>query len=206
MVGACLLPFAIALSSGAVPQEQVTLEIRVFAGAQEVTGETRISLHRAGERTAPLSQRTPETGRLTIDVAPGIYDVQAIREHDGRVIGIRWAERLVVMAYPDEGGHHLEVVNLENGFGALQVRARESATVPDVALYAAGQRTKEIAARMTGDGYALFVVPAGSYDVQVHEGDRVAWHAGIDVPLDRTRLWIVPERVRLAGRRATATR
>lgn len=172
--------------------EPLTLEIRVFAGAQEVTGDTRISVHRAGDRGTPLAQLTPQTGRLEIAVAPGIYDVQAIREHDGRVVGIRWAERLVVMAYPDEGGHHLEVVNLETGFGALQLRGRQSTAAPDVALFAAGQRTKEAAARLTGDGYALFVVPAGSYDVRTRDGERVSWHAGIDVPLDRTRLLIVP--------------
>ena len=40
--------------------------------------------------------------------------------------------------------------------------------------------------------YALFVVPAGTYDVQVKRAPKPAWHAGIDVPLDRTRLWIVP--------------
>lgn len=184
-----LLAFAVFVQPA---QDQVRLEVRVFAGGQEVTGDTRISVHRAGDRGTPVAQRTPQTGRLEIAVAPGIYDVQAIRERDGRVVGIRWAERLVVMAYPDEGGHHLEVVNLEAGFGALQLRAKQSAEVPDVALYTAGQRTKEATARLTGDGYALFVVPAGTYDVRARDGERVAWHAGIDVPLDRTRLLIVP--------------
>ena len=187
---ACLL--AVALT--AVPQvkDRVTLEIRVFAGAQEVTGETRISVHRAGEHQSPLAQLTPQTGRLELGVAPGIYDVQTIRERDDRVIGIRWAERLVVMAYPDEQGHHLEVVNLETGFGALQVRSKDRPVPPDVALFAPADRATEIATRLTGDGYALFVVPAGGYDVRARYGDRVAWHAGIDVPLDRTRLFIVP--------------
>jgi hypothetical protein len=42
-------------------------------------------------------------------------------------------------------------------------------------------------------GYALFVVPAGRYDLRVGPDERPAWHAGLDVPLDRTRLWIMPE-------------
>jgi hypothetical protein len=123
-------------------------------------------------------------------VPAGFYDVQAVREEDGRVVAIRWAERLVVMAYPDEGGRHLEVINLQEGFGALQVRDRGSAGAPDVALYAAGVRDRTAGERLAGDGYALFVVRAGAYDLKV-EGARPAWHTQIEVPADRTRLWFV---------------
>ena len=185
------LLLALALTGPVEAEPQIRLELRVFAGAQEVTGDTRISLYRAGERATPVAQATPQTGRLDVAVQPGIYDVQAIRERDERVVGIRWAERLVVMAYPDEGGHHLEVINLETGFGALQVRAKDPASVPDVALFAAGQHGKESAPRLTGDGYAFFVAPAGSYDLRSRDGEREVWHAGVDVPLDRTRLLIV---------------
>ena len=186
-------PFLVAVALLAPWQApvQVVLELRVFSGSQEVTGDTRISVYRAGDRGTPVAQATPQGGRLEIAVDPGIYDAQAIREHDGHVVGIRWAERLVVMAYPDEAGHHLEVVNLETGFGALQLRGGDSAQVPDTALFAAGERTKEAATRVAGEGYALFVVPAGSYDVRFRDGAREAWHAGIDVPRDRTRLLIV---------------
>jgi hypothetical protein len=171
---------------------KLTLEVRVFAGVQDVTNETRVSVHRAGERREPLAQETPREGRLETVVTAGIYDVQAIRESEGRVVAIRWAERLVVMAYPDEGGRHLEVVNLDAGFGALQVRGKNPGPIPDVAIFPAGQRTKEATVRHTGDGYALFVVPAGRYDLRVRTGEQVAWHPDVEVPLDRTRLWIVP--------------
>lgn len=173
-------------------QEYVVLEVRVFAGLQDVTGETRVSVHRAGERREPIAQEVPRQGRLETRVPPGIYDVQAIRERDDRVVGIRWAERLVVMAYPDEGGRHLEVVNMDAGFGAVQVRTKQPGPPPDVAIFTRGQREKEAATRFTGDGYTLFVVPAARYDLRVRTGDQVAWHADIEVPLDRTRLWIVP--------------
>ena len=170
----------------------LVLEIRIFDGATEVSAETRITVHRAGDRTSPLAQMTPTAGLLNLEVPPGIYDVQAIRERNGRVLNIRWAERLVVMPYPDEQGRHLEVVNFKNGFGALQVRTGGSDTVPDIGVYPEGTREKEAAVRLQGAGYALFILPAGRYDVQVRTGSRPAWHTGIDVPLDRTRLWLVP--------------
>jgi hypothetical protein len=127
---------------------------------------------------------------VELTVAEGIYDAQAIRESGGEVVSIRWANRLVVMKYPDEGGRHLEVVNFKNGFGALQVRAPDGSQ-PDVALFPPGSRGKEVAPPVIGQAYALFVVPAGKYDLFV-KGERASWHAGIDVPLDRTRLWLVP--------------
>jgi hypothetical protein len=43
-----------------------------------------------------------------------------------------------------------------------------------------------------GQDYVLFVVPTGRYDVQVRTGTRPAWHNDLDVPLDRTRLWLLP--------------
>jgi hypothetical protein len=184
--------FLLAGTPAAQATAPIMLEIRAFDGAEEVTEQTRITVHRAGERTSPVAQIAPREGRLEIQVPPGIYDVQAIRERDGRVAGIKWAERLVVMLYPDEAGHHLEVVNFGSGFGALQVRVKGSGAVPEVAAYAAGARDKDAAPRHAGPGYALFVLPAGSYDLQARVGNRIAWHSGIEVPLDRTRLWLVP--------------
>jgi hypothetical protein len=105
------------------------------------------------------------------------------------VVGIRWAERLVVMAYPDEGGRHLEVVNLQAGFGALQVRGA-SARAAALALFAAGVRDKEAAAATAAGAGSLFVVRAGSYDLRVrNRAER--WLTAIDVPADRTRLWVI---------------
>jgi len=174
------------------PQPRIVVELRIFNGATEVTSSTRVTLHRAGERTAPVAQIGPREGRIEIDVPAGIYDAQAILEREGRVISIRWAERLVVMPYPDEAGRHLEVVNFQNGFGALQLRWKESDAPAEAVVYAAGMRDTEAGVRLAGPGYALFVLPAGRYDVQTRTGDRPAWHTGIEVPLNRTRLWIVP--------------
>lgn len=187
---------AVSLSAAQPSSTTLTLEIRVFAGVEEVSGETRVSIHRAGERGVALAQaqaQRPEA-RHVFSVPPGIYDAQVVRERDGKVQNIRWAERLVVMPYPDEGGRHLEVVNFTNGYGALQVRS-SSPGASEPAIFTAGERTRPAASPIPsrqGDDYVLFVVPAGRYDVQVGAGARAAWHAGVDVPLDRTRLWLIP--------------
>jgi hypothetical protein len=186
-----MLRLALALAIATVQaatEAPLALELRVFNGPDDVTRESRLTLYRAGDRSEPIARSGAIAGCCTFQVPAGFYDVQAVRERDGRVVAIRWAERLVVMAYPDEGGRHLEVVNLEEGFGALQVRKKGGAVVPDVALYAAGVRDREAGPRLTGEGYALFVVRAGSYDLQLR-GTRPAWHTRIEVPADRTRLW-----------------
>ena len=170
----------------------LTLRVRVFNGADEVTAETRVTIFKAGERQAAIAEAR---GRAVIEtsVEQGIYDAQAIHERDGRVLNIRWAERLIVMPYPDEGGQHLEVINFKNGFGALEVRTHAAAPgTPDVAIFTAGSRQQEAGRRTDGINYALFVVPAGRYDLRVGHGGQIAWHPDIEVPADRTRLWIVP--------------
>jgi hypothetical protein len=173
------------------PPKQLTLELRVFNGTDEVTAETRSTIHRAGDRGEPLMLASPAGGRVEVRVAPGIYDVQAIHEREGRVLNIRWANRLVVMPYPDEAGHHLEVINFRNGFGALQIRTAGGGQ-PDVALYEPGKRDTPAAPPFTRSAYLLYVVPAGPYDLLARGPARSAWYPAIDVPLDRTRLWVTP--------------
>jgi hypothetical protein len=177
------------------PAAPLTLEIRVFLGGHEVTGETRVTVHRAGERSAAAAQAQGREGTHVFTVPAGIYDAQIVREREGRVLNIRWAERLIVMPYPDEGGRHLEVVNFTNGYGALQVRNVRPDKPAEVGLFTAGERTRPAASRVaprTQDDYVLYVVPAGRYDLQVRTAERPTWHADIEVPLDRTRLWVIP--------------
>jgi hypothetical protein len=169
----------------------LTLQIRVFNGTEEVTAETRVKIYPAGERQKPVSEANEAVPFVRVSVTPGFYDAQAIREKDGRVLNIRWAERLVVMAYPDEAGRHLEVINFQNGFGALEVRAKDGSP-PDAALFDAGARQQEAGRRFDGDGYVLFVAKAGRYDLRLRHGGQTAWQAGIDVPPDRTRFLVAP--------------
>jgi hypothetical protein len=175
----------------AVPAQPLTLELRVFLGAEEVTAQTRATLHRAGDRGEPLLNVAAADGRVIFKIDAGIYDVQAIHEREGRVLNIRWANRLVVMPYPDESGHHLEVINYKNGFGALQVREPDGSR-PDVALFDPGKRDKPVASPIFGREYALFVVRAGSYDLRAQRAGKSTWYPAIEVPLDRTRLWVTP--------------
>jgi hypothetical protein len=192
MPGALLL--FLALLAGHPRQERLTLEIRTYRGTEDVSEVTRVMVHRAGEREQPVGQIMPG-GRRTLGVDPGIYDAQAVHERDGRVLNIRWAERLIVMPYPDEAGHHLEVINFVGGFGALQVREPAGGAPgsnADVSLFTAHDHARPAAMPTTPGPYALFVVRAGQYDVFVRRGSTARWHTGVDVPLDRTRLWIVP--------------
>lgn len=194
MRGLLFTVFALAmlLSAGTSGSSALLLELRVFNGPVEVTANTRITIHRAGDRAKPLLQTTGREGGIELQVPEGIYDVQAIEERDGRVVNIQWAHRLVVMSYPDEMGRHLEVLNFESGFGALQVRT-QGGELPEVALQSGGGRDRAAGAPLKGAGYTLFVVPAGSYDVTIRRGDRTTRHTDVEVPRDRTRLWLIPE-------------
>jgi hypothetical protein len=173
------------------PPATLTLELRAFNGPDDVTPQTRMMVHRAGDRTEPVARLGPGQSVLSVDLPPGIYDVQAIREREGRVVTIRWAQRLVVMPYPDEDGRHLEVINFQNGYGALEVRRRDHGP-PEVTVYRSGNRSKPAAQPIAGPGYHLFVLPAGAYDIESQDGADVSRETGFDVPLDRTRLLIVP--------------
>jgi uncharacterized protein with GYD domain len=171
----------------------VRLEVRVFDGTVDVTAHTRVQVYPSGTRNAPVA--SPTRGeRHIVDVLPGLYDVQAIVERDGRVVGIRWAERLAVMAYPDEAGDHLEVINLKSGFGALQVRGKDGAPVQgEATLYPGGTRdaAKKRAPAARTTVWMLFVVPAGSYDL-VAGGEAGRQIEAIEIPADRTRLKFMP--------------
>jgi len=187
-----VLALALLLPAAAPVSATLLLELRVFNGPDEVTPHTRITVHRAGERGEPLAQAAGRDGPIELRVPEGIYDVQAIEERDGRVVNIQWAHRLVVMPYPDEGGRHLEVLNFRDGYGALQLRTA-GATLPEVALRTAGRRNEAAGTPVRGTGYLLFVVPAGVYDVTVTRGERRDRHEGVEVPRDRTRMWMIPE-------------
>jgi hypothetical protein len=189
-----MLPLLL-LALAQAPAAPLSLEIRVFLGAEEVTAETRATVHRAGERGDAVAQSQPSSGTHVFAIAEGIYDAQVVRERDGRVLNIRWAERLVVMPYPDEGGKHLEIINFSSGYGALQVRTTRPGGLPPLALFAAGARSRPVAAPVSsraGTDYALFIVPSGRYDLRIEDGPRHTWHTDLDVPLDRTRLRVVP--------------
>ena len=168
-------------------------EFRVFDGTVEVTADARITVMRAGQPDAPaVNARTPLTA-----LAPAVYDVEARHMGDGGIVKIRRTERLTIVHYPDESGRHVEVINFDPGFGALQVRTSHGQlSTADVALLRAGDRSAPMGRPIAGGGYVLFVVPAGRYDVRVQHGSAVdaRWLTGVDVPAGATRLTVLDSR------------
>jgi hypothetical protein len=183
---------ALALLAFLPLQQSITLEVRTFDGTADVSDATRVVVHRAAQRDQPVGRIHPGA-RPTLTVPPGIYDAQAMREQAGRLANIQWAERLVVMPYPDEKGYHLEVINFQTGYGALEVRgASGRKPEAELALFTGADRKRPVAEPMTTSMYALFVVRTGEYDLLVRRGDNSTWHPRIEVPAGRARLWLVP--------------
>lgn len=166
----------------------------MFDGATEVSAETRLRVRPSGSsETGRLLEGNP----LAADLPAGIYDVQAVRQQAGHVVSVRWAEKLVVMAYPDEGGRHLEVINFASEHGALQLRWPDQPTTDPAGVTVTVARdgaSRPVPARVFhGPGYVLLVLPAGTYDVRLAAAGRdPVVLPGIEVPADRTRMKILP--------------
>jgi hypothetical protein len=183
-----------------MPQDAnvVRLQLRVFDGVDDVTREARVRVFPAGQRTEPIRMILGSDQAYEAEVPVGLYDVQAIRERAGAVSGVRWVERLLVQRYPDEGGRHLQVVNLKGGFGALQIRPEGSASGPagwTAVATPPGTPDAEVAKARPFGPDLLLVVPAGTYNVKVVVPSAApAWITGIEIPEARTRLktWPLP--------------
>jgi len=181
-------------SAQPVPRtDAIRTEFRVFDGTNEVSAETRLRVRPSGSSE---TGRVLEGGQLAVELPAGIYDVQAVRQQAGQVTNVRWAERLVVMAYPDEGGRHLEVINFANEHGALQLRWAEG-QAPDPAGVAVtvtrdGETRPMPARALHGLGYLLLVLPTGTYDVRVtRPGKDPIELLKTEVPADRTRMKVI---------------
>lgn len=173
----------------------VGAEFRVFDGLAEVTASTRIRILPAGQRDADsLEARGPD-----VPLLPAIYDVEAHHADSSGVVRVKRAERLAIVHYPDEGARHLEVINFQPGFGALQLRAANGRLdIDKVALFRAGDRSTPAAKPIAGPDYVLFVVPADRYDVRVQHAEHAGtpdthWLVAVDVPADGMRLKLVPQ-------------
>jgi hypothetical protein len=200
LVAIASLVWPLVVAAAGIPPAQaaaapsIRTEFRVFDGTHEVTPETRLRVRPSGSSEAG---RIVDGNELMLELAPGIYDVQAVRQESGQVVGVRWAERLVIMPYPDEGGRHLEVINFTNRFGALQLRWPDG-QAPDPAGIAItvskGGDTRPIPTRVLhGLGYLLLVLPADSYDVRIaRPGQQPIVLPNVEVPSDRTRMKVIP--------------
>jgi hypothetical protein len=176
----------------------VRLQVRVFDGIAEVTRDARVRLYPAGRRGTPIRLTLGPDRAYEADVPVGLYDVQAVRMRSGEVAGVRWVERMLVQKYPDEYGRHLQVINLREGFGALQIRPDGSETGPvgwSAVATPPGVPTTEVGKARAMGPDLLLVVPAGTYDVKVVlPSAQPAWLTSIDIPDARTRLKTWPFR------------
>jgi hypothetical protein len=182
-----------AARQAAPPGAPIRAEFRVFDGTSEVTGVTRLRVRLSGSTETGI---VVEGSDLALDLKPGIYDVQAIRQESGHIVSVRWAEHLVIMAYPDEAGRHLEVINFSNQFGALQLKW-SGGQMPDpagvtVTVSKAGDSHPSAAHPLHGSGYLLLVLPAGTYDVRVaRPGRPEVTLSAMELPPDRTRMRLI---------------
>jgi hypothetical protein len=163
---------------------------RVFDGTQDVSAETRITVRASGSTEEGTILNGPQ---LSLDLPPGIYDAQAIRHRAGRVLSVRWAERLVIVSYPDEGDEHLEVINLTSGFGALQLRLPPDVRPDPGAVKVEGGTPGAPARVFAAPGYLLVVAPAGTYTISVALPAGPETLADVEIPADRTRMRTIGE-------------
>ncbi len=188
---------ALAASPYGVPQPPagppVRVEFRVFDGTAEITAQARVRVRRSGTTETGM---VVDGGDLSVDLAPGIYDAEAVRQRGDDTVDICWAEHLVVMAYPDEGGRHLEVINFAKEFGALELRWPDN-QAPDpagtaVAIFKTGDAHAMPSRVLRGLGYLLVVVPGDTYDVRViRPGQGPVTFSRIEVPAGSTRMKVV---------------
>ena len=173
-------------------ERTIQTEFRVFDGTTEVSASTRLRVRRSGRDE---TGRTLEGPALTVHLEPGLYDVQAIRHREGQVQAVRWAERLVIVHYPDEAGRHLEVINLSPGYGALQLRTpdhpRPDSSALRIERSTAGDPART-AAVTPGAGYLLVIGRAGVYDLRVVMADLPPQAlSSIEIPAERTRMRVL---------------
>lgn len=186
-----------AAGSAAQSQEPVRTVFRIFNGTDDVSAETRVRIRVSGSEDDE-SGVVLNGPALSTDLAPGIYDAQAILHRSGRVQAVRWAERLVIVRYPDEGDQHLEVINLVAGFGALQLRLPPGVKPSPAMATVQGSDGADDGSRArvhTGADYLLVVAPAGTYTIHVTLPTGPATLTAVEIPLDRTRMRVLePER------------
>ena len=180
-----------AAAAGQAP-EPVRTVFRIFSGTDEVTAATRVRVRVSGttEEEGGIVLNGPA---LAAELAPGIYDAQAIHHRRGRVLNVRWAERLVIVRYPDEGEEHLEVINFLPNFGALQLRLPPGTRADPAMVTIQGQdgAGTERARVYPGSDYLLVVAPAGTYTFTLSLPTGPATLPPVEIPADRTRMRVL---------------
>ncbi len=185
----CLLAPA---GAGAQSSAPVELLVRVFDELDEITAQCRIAVYTADTRAAPLvPDLRPGTGHH-VEVEPGLYDLQITWHGPGDTVAIEWARHLSVLWYPDEGGRHVEIVNLQPVFGALLVRPPvawlEAKDDWRVSAFLHGGVGRAGFEPVDGTDHKLFILPTGRYDLVASLGSTELTVTEVAGPAQRTRL------------------
>ena len=192
VVFVCLLAPA---GAGAQSSAAVELLVRVFDGLDEVTAHCRIAVYTADMREAPLVPDLRHGTGHHVEVEPGLYDLQITWRGPGDAVAIEWAEHLSVLRYPDEGGRHVEIINLQPVFGALLVRPPVAWLETDrewrVSAFLHGGVGRAGFPSVGGTDHQLFILPAGRYDLVAGLGSTELRVTDVEVPAQRTRLTLL---------------
>ena len=185
----CLLAPAGASAQSSSPVE---LLVRVFDGPDEITADCQIAVYPADTRDAPLVPALSSGMGHHVEVEPGLYDLQIRWRGSGDTVAIEWAEHLSVLWYPDEGGHHVEIINLQPVFGALLVKPPVAWLETDrnwrVRAFLHGGVGRAGFEAVDGTDHKLFILPAGRYDLVAGLGPTEFTVTDVEVPAQRTRL------------------
>jgi hypothetical protein len=187
MVATFLLWLALA-GAGVQSASPLALDVRVFRGPTEVTRDTQVTVFPAGTRVGGRPAPLVPSGERQLPLTAGQYDLQLVQQQDGKVSGIAWTTLRLLVDYPGESGRHLEVVNFDQGWGALQVRqdgARPGGP-PTWAARLVAKNGSEVARGVNGDGYQVLVAPAGVYDLAVSQPGAPARLQQVEVKANLT--------------------
>lgn len=187
MIGSSLLWLTM-LSMAWQTAAPLALDVRVFRGATEVTRQTNVTVFPSGARTNGRPAPLVASGARQLSLPVGRYDLQLIQHQDGKVSGIAWTTLRLLVAYPGEDGPHLEVLNFDTSWGALQIRdggTRPSGSGPWSARLLRKDGS-EVARGVAGDGYQVLVAPAGTYDVAVDRPGMPERMHGVEVRANMT--------------------
>ncbi len=162
------------LWAGVQAAPPLALDVRVFRGSTEVTRETNVTVFPSGARTGGRPAPLLATGERQVTLASGQYDLQLVQHQEGRVSGLAWTTLRLLVRYPGETERHLEVLNFDDAWGALQVRQHGSRST-GAARWSARLLRKdgsEAARGVAGEGYQVIVAPAGTYDVVIEHPEK----------------------------------
>ena len=184
------LLFMAALTVASQDSTPLALDVRVFRGATEVTRETDVTVYPTGVRTNGRDVPLLPSGQRQVRLNSGQYDLQLVQQQDGKVGGIAWTSLRLLVNYPGENGRHLEVLNFDKSFGALQMQ-EYGGTAPGAPAWQVRLLRKdgtEVARGVSGDGYRLLVAPAGVYDIAVDRPGRPLHLRDVEVKANLTYL------------------